>query len=97
MSASSRSRTRPEPKLDNNTDGPWIPRQESRIILSPIIIPPPTSAPSKPDKPPELPKLTPAQQKLKNAINIDRFSRVFFPFSFAMLNLTYWVVFWEYV
>lgn len=77
---------------ENNPDCPWVQRQESRILLSPHIAPPPP-----PPKPPEPPKLTPAQQRLKNAINIDRFSRVFFPFLFAVLNLTYWILFYEYL
>ncbi|CAD7093610.1 unnamed protein product [Hermetia illucens] len=81
---------------DINPDGPWVPRRESTILLSPHIAKPPPPPPT-PPKPPEPPKLTPAQQRLANAINIDRFSRVFFPFLFSILNLTYWILFWEYI
>lgn len=57
------------PPLD--ADGPWIPRQESRIILTPTIAPPPP--PPKPAEPePPKPKLTPQQERLKRAIYIDR-------------------------
>ncbi|VVD05989.1 unnamed protein product [Leptidea sinapis] len=31
------------------------------------------------------------------AINIDRFSRVFFPFLFSVLNATYWIQFAQYI
>ncbi|CAH1731432.1 glycine receptor subunit alpha-2-like isoform X1 [Aphis gossypii] len=34
-----------------------------------------------------------AQRNRTRAINIDRFSRVFFPLLFAVLNMTYWVIF----
>ncbi|XP_016992180.1 glycine receptor subunit alpha-4 [Drosophila rhopaloa] len=84
------------PPLD--ADGPWIPRQESRIILTPTIAPPPP--PPQPAVPePELPKpkLTPAQERLKRAIYIDRSSRVLFPALFASLNGIYWCVFYEYL
>lgn len=97
---STKSETKLENKLDkqiilDNNPGPWIPRQESRIILQPIIAPPPQPPPQ--SKPPEAPKLTPAQQRLKRAINIDRSSRVVFPCIFAILNMTYWIIFWEYI
>jgi len=84
------------PPLD--ADGPWIPRQESRIILTPGVAPPPP--PPQPAAPePELPKpkLTPAQERLKRAIYIDRSSRVLFPALFASLNGIYWCVFYEYL
>lgn len=83
------------PPLD--ADGPWIPRHESRIILTPTIAPPPPPPPVVPE--PELPKpkLTPAQERLKRAIYIDRSSRVLFPALFASLNCIYWIVFYEYL
>ena len=31
------------------------------------------------------------------AIRIDRFSRVFFPLLFAVLNATYWIMFYKYI
>ncbi|XP_044730174.1 glycine receptor subunit alpha-3 [Chrysoperla carnea] len=43
------------------------------------------------------PKLSRADRNRNRAINIDRFSRVFFPFLFAVLNGTYWVMFAEYI
>ncbi|EDW38554.1 GL12665 [Drosophila persimilis] len=84
------------PPLD--ADGPWIPRQESRIILTPGIAahpPPPPPPPVEPELP--KPKLTPAQERLKRAIYIDRTSRVLFPALFASLNGIYWCVFYEYL
>lgn len=64
---------------------PWV-RQDTLILH-----PPPT-----PPEPPE-PKLTPAQQRLRRAILIDRFSRGFFPFLFTLLNSIYWILFYEYL
>ncbi|XP_020717523.1 glycine receptor subunit alpha-4 isoform X1 [Ceratitis capitata] len=81
------------PPLD--ADGPWIPRQESRIILTPTIAPPPPPPPPEPEPP--KPKLTPQQERLKRAIYIDRTSRVLFPALFASLNGIYWVIFYEYL
>ncbi|XP_043523841.1 glycine receptor subunit alphaZ1 isoform X1 [Frieseomelitta varia] len=40
---------------------------------------------------------TPAQKARMRALNIDRVSRVFFPFLFAVLNVTYWIMFAEYI
>ncbi|XP_077261232.1 glycine receptor ora transientless isoform X3 [Temnothorax americanus] len=40
---------------------------------------------------------TPAQRARIRALNIDRFSRFFFPFLFAVLNVTYWIMFAEYI
>ncbi|XP_063696610.1 glycine receptor subunit alpha-2 [Culicoides brevitarsis] len=63
---------------------------ENTIILTQTIPPPP--------KPPCLSgKLTPAQIRLGRAVNIDRFSRAFFPFLFTLLNVIYWIMFWEYI
>ncbi|EDS40276.1 histamine-gated chloride channel subunit [Culex quinquefasciatus] len=71
-------------------------RQESTLLLSPVphiqAIPPPPAKPAS-----AIPKLTPAQIRLKRAINIDRFSRVFFPLLFTLLNLAYWIMFYEYI
>ncbi|KAM7361453.1 glycine receptor ora transientless isoform 1-T2 [Cochliomyia hominivorax] len=84
------------PPLD--ADGPWIPRQESRIILTPTIAPPPPAPAPKPAEPePPKPKLTPQQERLKRAIYIDRTSRVAFPALFATLNAIYWIIFYEYL
>lgn len=81
------------PPLD--ADGPWIPRQESRIFLTPTIAPPPP--PKAPSPEPPKPKLTPQQERLKRAIYIDRTSRVLFPALFASLNMIYWAVFYKYL
>ncbi|XP_035220878.1 glycine receptor subunit alpha-2-like isoform X2 [Stegodyphus dumicola] len=40
---------------------------------------------------PKLPGLSPAQRRRRRAIMIDRASRVFFPLSFIILNISYWV------
>ncbi|XP_065088720.1 glycine receptor subunit alpha-3-like [Ochlerotatus camptorhynchus] len=71
-------------------------RQESTLLLSPVphiqTIPPPPCKPAS-----AIPKLTPAQIRLRRAINIDRFSRVFFPLLFTVLNTAYWIMFYEYI
>ncbi|XP_037946173.1 glycine receptor subunit alpha-4 [Teleopsis dalmanni] len=82
-----------KPSLD--ADGPWIPRQESHIILAPTIAPPPPPPQAEPEPP--KPKLTPQQERLKRAIYIDRTSRILFPALFASLNGIYWIVFYEYL
>ncbi|XP_056630818.1 glycine receptor subunit alpha-2 [Diorhabda sublineata] len=38
-----------------------------------------------------------AERQRNRAINIDRFSRVFFPLLFTILNCTYWILFAEYI
>ncbi|XP_049783563.1 glycine receptor subunit alpha-2 isoform X2 [Schistocerca gregaria] len=48
-------------------------------------------------QPPAPPRPSPAQRNRIRAINIDRFSRVFFPLLFAILNCTYWVMFAEFL
>ncbi|CAL1267149.1 unnamed protein product [Larinioides sclopetarius] len=40
---------------------------------------------------PKLPGLTPVQKRRKKAIKIDRVSRILFPLSFVILNISYWV------
>ncbi|XP_059615585.1 glycine receptor subunit alpha-4-like [Phlebotomus argentipes] len=78
---------------DNSTDVPWVPRQDNSMLsLQPIPLGPEVTG-----EKPEPPKLTPAQIRLRRAINIDRFSRVFFPFLFTVLNCTYWYMFYEYL
>ncbi|XP_055678466.1 glycine receptor subunit alpha-2 isoform X2 [Lutzomyia longipalpis] len=86
---------------ENSTDGgvPWIQRQENSMLLNaPQALPPqlPLEVPPEGEKQ-DPPKLTPAQIRLRRAINIDRFSRVFFPFLFTVLNCTYWYMFYEYL
>ncbi|CAH1174095.1 unnamed protein product [Phaedon cochleariae] len=46
---------------------------------------------------PPTPIVSPAQKQRSRAINIDRFSRVFFPLLFTVLNCTYWIMFAEYI
>lgn len=58
------------------------------LILAATIPPPPRPPP---------PKFTPAQIRLIRAIHVDKFSRVFFPFLFTLLNCTYWYMFYEYI
>lgn len=40
---------------------------------------------------------TEAQKRKMRALGIDRFSRVFFPFLFTLLNVSYWIMFAEYI
>lgn len=47
--------------------------------------------------PKTVPVPSPAQRARNRAINIDRFSRVFFPLLFTVLNGTYWIMFAEYI
>lgn len=47
--------------------------------------------------PKPVPAPTPAQKARNRAINIDKFSRVFFPLLFTILNCTYWIRFAEYI
>ncbi|GBP04857.1 hypothetical protein EVAR_3758_1 [Eumeta japonica] len=39
----------------------------------------------------------PRRRARTRAINIDRFSRVFFPLLFSVLNATYWLQFAQYI
>ncbi|XP_020296883.1 glycine receptor subunit alpha-3 isoform X1 [Pseudomyrmex gracilis] len=63
--------------------------QENAMLLSC------RSQKSSPAGPPPGP--TPAQRARIRALNIDRVSRIFFPFLFAVLNVTYWIMFAEYI
>ncbi|VEN42905.1 unnamed protein product [Callosobruchus maculatus] len=66
-----------------------VPKESSLLLLT---------APNDTGGLPGVPKpLTPAQKRLNRAINIDRFSRVFFPLLFTVLNCTYWILFAEYI
>ena len=40
---------------------------------------------------------TKAQKRRAKAIMVDRFSRVFFPSTFGLINAVYWVIFWLYL
>lgn len=65
--------------------------QENTLVLEPSIQIPP------PPRPAQMLKLSPAQIRLRRAIYVDKFSRVFFPFLFTLLNCTYWYMFYEYL
>jgi hypothetical protein len=64
----------------------------SENILHIADIPP---APPRPQKSP--PKLTNAQIRLIRAVTVDKSSRLLFPFTFFLLNCTYWYMFYEYL
>lgn len=42
-------------------------------------------------------KVSNAQRNRNKAINVDRFSRIFFPFLFTILNAAYWIIFARYI
>ncbi|XP_052122601.1 glycine receptor subunit alpha-1-like [Frankliniella occidentalis] len=60
-------------------------------------VPPGLPAGLPPVPPPPLPRPSPAQRARMQALNIDRFSRVFFPLLFFVLNCTYWIMFARYL
>lgn len=74
----------PQKRKSTSVFEPSSPKQENPIIIGtpPLLANPPIS---------------PAQKARNRAINIDRFSRVFFPLLFTILNLTYWIMFAEYI
>ena len=57
--------------------------KENSFLLSGVPKPPPVE--------------TPAQRARNRAINIDRFSRIFFPLLFTVLNGTYWIMVADYI
>ncbi|XP_046682947.1 glycine receptor subunit alpha-2 isoform X2 [Homalodisca vitripennis] len=82
------------------------------IVLGDSDLPQKPPEPLKPDKifdlaaknarlltgqPPVPPRPSQAQRNRSRAINIDRFSRVFFPLLFFILNCSYWVKFAEFL
>lgn len=60
---------------------------------NPLLQPPAPPLPL----PPTIPVITDAQKARNRAIIIDRFSRVFFPLLFTILNMSYWIMFAEYI
>jgi len=58
-----------------------------------ISIPPPPRPPPQATAAAAAATTAIAQRNRIRALNIDRFSRVFFPLLFAILNMTYWVIF----
>lgn len=81
---------RKERSFSHECEIPAFQRSHASFALSPPLLLPLQ------DTRPE-PKLTPAQVRLKHAIQIDRCSRILFPLLFSILNCTYWVMFYEYL
>lgn len=80
--------------MDSNN--PWIHRQSLRVTGGSIT--PATPRGSTIAHPvEEVFSLTPAQERLRRAMLIDKFSRGFFPFLFTLLNVIYWILFYEYL
>lgn len=84
-----------EDPTPSDSPHPYINQQrrstsQSSDALSLPVIPP---APPRPVQG----KLTPAQIRLRRAINVDKFSRIGFPLIFTVLNCTYWIIFYEYL
>ncbi|XP_071544997.1 glycine receptor subunit alpha-4-like [Panulirus ornatus] len=62
------------------------------MLYAPLpTVPPP------PPPPARVPGPTRAQQRRARAIMVDRFSRVFFPSTFGLINGLYWIIFWLYL
>lgn len=85
--------------IDSNS--PWV--RQNVIVHHPSVrttagsITPATPRTSSVPNVESVPGLTPAQQRLRRAMIIDRFSRGFFPFLFTLLNSIYWIMFYEYL
>lgn len=73
----------PKPPGPPKLDSIFDAGKENSLLLSGV--------PKKPPAP------TPAQKARNRAINVDRCSRIGFPLLFAVLNLTYWILFAEYL
>ena len=77
-------------------------REETQDEVLPGPVPPPPPPPPQQTQTPQQQNKTAsavasAHKRRAKAIAIDRFSRVFFPLTFGMMNLIYWVVFWIYL
>ncbi|CAH1393097.1 unnamed protein product [Nezara viridula] len=79
---------------DSDAPKPPPPRNDSRNCIKENIlelrnqgVPPP----------PPRPVVQPPNRNRMRAIGIDKFSRIFFPFLFAVLNATYWYMFAEFL
>ncbi|CAL4086160.1 unnamed protein product [Meganyctiphanes norvegica] len=57
-------------------------------------VPPPPPPPTRANTGPIT---SPAQKRRARAIMVDRFSRVFFPATFGVINSVYWLIFWFYL
>ncbi|XP_014276839.1 glycine receptor subunit alpha-4 isoform X1 [Halyomorpha halys] len=73
----------PPPRNDNRN----CIKQENILELRNQGVPPP----------PPRPVVQPPNRNRMRAIGIDKFSRIFFPFLFAVLNATYWYMFAEFL
>ncbi|XP_037793461.1 uncharacterized protein LOC119588913 [Penaeus monodon] len=62
-----------------------------------MLCPPLPSVPPPPPPPARMPGPTAAQKRRARAILVDRFSRVFFPSTFGLINAVYWIIFWLYL
>ncbi|KAK3868455.1 hypothetical protein Pcinc_026154 [Petrolisthes cinctipes] len=62
-----------------------------------LLYPPLPAVPPPPPPPARQPGPTPAQKRRAKAILVDRFSRVFFPSTFGLINGIYWIIFWLYL
>ena len=85
---------------------PSVPPPPPPPQRSPVHTTPPQSAqaqgtssanPPNPANPTTPGPLTGAQKRRAKAIMVDRFSRVFFPSTFGLINAIYWVMFWIYL
>lgn len=64
--------------------------------LTPADVPPPPPPPQ--SQPILAPSVTAgARRRRAKAIVVDRFSRIFFPLTFGLINCIYWIVFWSYL
>ncbi|XP_074038230.1 histamine-gated chloride channel isoform X2 [Leptinotarsa decemlineata] len=76
---------KPPPKKTNpppNNVFEMVSKDNSLLLAAPKSTQPPANS---------------AHKQRTRAINIDRFSRVFFPLLFTILNCTYWILFAEYI
>nr|XP_023017647.1 glycine receptor subunit alpha-2 [Leptinotarsa decemlineata]XP_023017648.1 glycine receptor subunit alpha-2 [Leptinotarsa decemlineata] len=76
---------KPPPKKTNpppNNVFEMVSKDNSLLLAAPKSAQPPANS---------------AHKQRTRAINIDRFSRVFFPLLFTILNCTYWILFAEYI
>ncbi|XP_050707045.1 glycine receptor subunit alpha-4-like [Eriocheir sinensis] len=62
-----------------------------------MVCPPLPNVPPPPPPPQRHPGPTPAMKRRAKAILVDRFSRVFFPSTFGLINGVYWIIFWLYL
>uniref|UniRef100_A0A8D8PVE6 Glycine receptor subunit alpha-3 n=2 Tax=Cacopsylla melanoneura TaxID=428564 RepID=A0A8D8PVE6_9HEMI len=76
----------PEPPAKQDKIFELAAKENARLLTGQPMIPPNQQA-----------QRNLAQRARTRAINIDRFSRVFFPVLFAILNCTYWIMFAEFL